>query len=516
MDRRHLLRSAAFAAPMLALGRGNAGAAAAKGMNVLLFLTDQERTIQHFPRGWEARNLPATRALRRNGVSFDNAFCPACMCSPSRASLLTGSFPAQHGVVDTLSFGHDVSEDQPLLPPDLPNLGSILAAAGYDVAYKGKWHVSKPLANPKDDEDWSSKDTEVYGFDRWNFPDAGGDASIPEMGGGRADHDRRFVEGEGRAEDGEEGVLQFLKRQARANRPFFLTVSLVNPHDVLAYPRRFPLSGYGAEWLRGEIDLPETWDEDLAAAGKPTAQVQLVGQLDRGLGPLKTPEEARNYLNFYGNLMRLADSYLARILRMLRKTGLLEDTLVIKTSDHGEMGLAHGGLRQKMFNVYEETLRVPLVYSNPRLFPRGRRADALVSHVDLLPTLTSLVGAVPPATVEWKGKDYSGLVPNPVAAPVQDHVVFTYDDLYCGQADILVGPPNRIAAIREERYKLARYYDGDGAESDQWEMYDLKADPLEKVNIAGPAHTPTIAQRKELDRLKKKLAEVETERLAPL
>jgi len=108
------------------------------------------------------------------------------------------------------------------------------------------------------------------------------------------------------------------------------------------------------------------------------------------------------------------------------------------------------------------------------------------------------------------------IVLNPAAAPVQDYVAFTYDDLYCGQADVLVGPPNRIAALREQRYKLARYYDGDGVEPDQWEMYDLKADPLERTNIAGPTHTPTAAQKAELARLKRKLAKVERERLRPL
>ena len=117
-------------------------------MNVILFLTDQERAIQHFPAGWEERNLPGMTRLRRHGLSFDRAFCNSCMCSPSRASLFTGYFPAQHGVVDTLSFGTRFSADEPVLPRDLPNMATVFEAAGYDVAYKGKWHLSKPLADP--------------------------------------------------------------------------------------------------------------------------------------------------------------------------------------------------------------------------------------------------------------------------------------------------------------------------------------------------------------------------------
>src|SRR6516165_6203118 len=97
------------------------------------------------------------------------------------------------------------------------------------------------------------------------------------------------------------------------------------------------------------------------------------------------------------------------------------------------MGLAHGGLRQKNFNFYEESLRVPLVYSNPQLYPEPRSSAALVSHVDLLPTLASLFGAPPRARANWQGVDYSSLVLDPSAKPVQDYIVFTYDDFQSGQ-----------------------------------------------------------------------------------
>src|SRR5207244_4217811 len=100
-----------------------------------------------------------------------------------------------------------------------------------------------------------------------------------------------------------------------------------------------------------------------------------------------TPQMKRNYLNFYGNLMRVSDAYLVKILDTLEALGLLDNTLVIATADHGEMGTAHGGLRQKNFNFYEETTRVPLIYSNPRLFKRPETNHSLVSHAAFLPTL---------------------------------------------------------------------------------------------------------------------------------
>ena len=162
---------------------------------------------------------------------------------------------------------------------------------------------------------------------------------------------------------------------------------------------------------------------------------------------------------------------------------------------------------------------MPLVFSNPRLFPEARASDALVSHVDLLPTLASLVEAPDAARAGWQGVDYSALlrVRDSAAAPVQDHIVFTYDDVRCAQNVVqLVPPPNRIVCIREARHKLARYYDGDGIEPDQWEMYDLENDPEERVNLAFPGSTLTAEQSAARERLTAKLREAEATRLRPL
>ena len=303
---------------------------------------------------------------------------------------------------------------------------------------------------------------------------------------------------------------------ARQQQPFFLVVSLVNPHDVLAYPRTWQDGGYDSDaWLAGEIELPETVDEQLVT--KPTAQQQFLQRVNAGLGPLRGAEDRRNYVNFYANLMKSADRALVQVLDTLQELNLLDDTLIVRTSDHGEMAMAHGGMRQKSFNVYEETLRVPLVFSNPRLFPEPRVSEALVSHVDLLPTLASLIEAPEDARAEWQGVDYSPLLLDPAAAPTQDYVVFTYDDIRCAQNVVqLVPPPNRIVSIREERYKLARYYDGDGVEDDQWEMYDLLEDPTEKVNLAHISYSASPEQDAVRERLTAKLADVVATRLQPL
>ena len=528
LKRRDLLRAGA-AIPAVVAAEGLIGADAKKknkknkkkgggrdysGMNVLLFITDQQRATMHFPAGWEEQNLPGMTRLKRNGLSFDRAFCSACMCSPSRATLFTGYFPAQHGVKYTLEEDMPSNQyPQVELPTNLPNLATVMKAAGYSVPYKGKWHLSKMTEN-----EWVPNDVNRYGFERWDPPDAGANQDIDQFGGGDPDNDGRFMNDAGDVDLGKEGVLEYLNSAAAQQQPFFLTVSLVNPHDVLAYPDTYndPGAGYDDSDLVGNIDLPPTVSEDLST--KPTAQQQLVTLLNFGLGPLPTDQMKRNYLNFYGNLMKESDAYLVQVLDTLEAKGLLDNTLIIQTSDHGEMGLCHDGMRQKNFNFYEETLRVPLTFSNPRLFPQAEQSNAMVSHVDFVPTMANLFNAPQSARAKWQGKDYSGVLRKPKKNKgPQKYVVFTYDDFQAGQPNgPYVQPPNHLTTIREGRYKLAKYYDVDGVVPEQWEMYDLKRDPNETVNIAAPSYKKNKKQRKEYNRLTKKLSQVEKSRLQPL
>ncbi len=482
-----------------------------EGMNVLVFMTDQQRAIQHFPRDWARRNMPGLTRLQQHGVNFENAFTNACMCSPARSTFMTGYFPAQHGVKYTLESSMPASQyPQVELDTGFKNLASVTDAAGYTPVYKGKFHCVKPANGST----WEPSDVNQYGFTRWDPPDAGANQSSPEEGGGYYDNDGRFINSQGTPQAGTEGAIQYLSTAAAKDQPFFMVVSLVNPHDVLSYPKNFAANGYDESWLLGDIGLPPTVNEDLST--KPTVQKQFL-RLFTASGPIPTPQMKRNYLNFYGNLMRSSDAYLMKILDTLASQRLLENTLVIATADHGEMGTAHGGMRQKNFNFYEETIRVPLVYSNPRLFPRGRTDRSLVSHVDFLPTLAGLVGAPSSARAPWQGVDYSARILGRTSRPPQDYTVFTYDDYQSGQpSGPYPTPPNHVVSIREQRYKLARYYDANGNVPDQWEMYDLKHDPIERVNLAYSGHRRTPAQEREYQRLRVKLAQVERTRLRPL
>lgn len=516
-------------------------------MNLMLILTDQERTPMWIPAGWEAANLPNTTRLKNNGLTFTHAFCATAMCSPSRNTLFTGLFPAQHHADSTLTEGFQQSATEHELDPSTPNLATCLAEAGYDVIYKGKWHMSHGVDGV--DGTYIEDDVSRYGFTGWDAPDAGGDTSIANFGGGTADNDERFMN----------DAKAFLQDRIvnPTGRPFCLIVSLINPHDVLGYPGLPPgatgtpayiAGGYDDSWLADTtpaIPLPPTVTEDLVSNYKPTAQAAIKAVMAAGLGVVATPQVQKNYLNFYANLMKKVDGQIGQLLAVFDDlgssgTGALNSTLIIRTSDHGEMGMCHGALRQKAFITYEETLRVPMIWSNPALYPTPQTTDAMVSHVDLLPTLCSLTGVPNWQSKNFAGIDYSSIVLDPAAPPVQDYVLFTFDDIYAAQDAATVPngaapPPNRIRMIRTADFKYARYFDGNGVVPDQQEFYDLRPTggdfnvvfglPLELNNLSiwaealRTANTvPTLAtpeQQAARTALMSQLNTLESTRLAP-
>ena len=136
-----------------------------KKPNIVLIITDQEREVMHWPDGWAEANLPARSRLLAHGLRFANAYCNSATCSPSRATLLTGLYPAQHGVKTLLQSDKPQNRAQsrlPVLPSHLPNLARIMEEAGYHVVYKGKFHLSRPVHYNqwKKRHDWSAADVD--------------------------------------------------------------------------------------------------------------------------------------------------------------------------------------------------------------------------------------------------------------------------------------------------------------------------------------------------------------------
>ena len=486
--------AAASTHPTVRPQRRTAGALPAQP-NILILITDQERHPQYWPADWAATNLPNRKRLADSGLTFQHAFCAASMCSPSRSTFFTGLYPEQHGVVDTLSFGGPASVDQPELPLDIQNMAKMLKSAGYAVQYRGKWHMSK---GANGSADLTPQDIAAYGFDGWVPPDAGQDANPANFGGGCPNNDQHYID----------QAVQFLQSPAATSQPWALIVSLVNPHDVLSYAQSWDSqAGDGSDCYNYKfqapgcfeqgISLPPTYDENLRRNYKPTAHAQTVEFLAAGLGPLLPAlHQPERYVNFYAYVQTFTDKQIGQLLDAF-PPDLLDETVIFRFSDHGEMGLSHGGLRQKMFNVYEEMLNVPLVVSNPVLFSQAAQTEALASLVDLMPTLATLAKVPDRNQWDFKGTDLMPVIldasqhpTNPTAA-VQDTVLFTFDDQNAGDTNPqkVVEQPNHIRCIRDSRYKYAVYFDPSGVEDQQYELYDLHEDPYELHNMADPANT---------------------------
>ena len=531
--------------------------------NIVLLITDQQRYPRHWPDDPSfVRDLaPNDAELARTGLSFRHGFTNTSMCSPARATLFTGVYPSRHGVTLTHTseglqpdpqngphvasnladllrkpgsprkrllkgFGRGVmrigpkSGNEPELPADIPNLATILRSAGYEVQYRGKWHLTHPGGG-----EWSEVDSQrlerEYGFAGWVPPDAGENAKAENFGGGNAGPLQA-----GWDEVYTRQVEEFLGG-ADLPEPFCLVVSLVNPHDVLGYPASYERGGYDvAEFRDLGIQLPPSIDEDLR--DKPSVHSIMQMGMTGYLGPLRDRQARLDYVNFYAYLQRVIDEKIGRVVGALGDAddpaSLRSRTVLVRISDHGEMGLSHGGLRQKAFNAYEETIRVPIVVSNPRLYPEPRETDAFAGLVDLVPTLAAIGGA--DVNGGLHGKDLSpvlahhaaehewlaGAKPSPT---VQDSMHFTYDDHQAGTAmQDVPGQPNRVRAVRDGRWKYGLYFDPNGKAPSEYELYDLDADPNEMKNLVGrlSGEAIDVVHAEPLEEMRERLAAAMAER----
>ena len=475
--------------------------------NIVLIITEQERAVMHWPEGWAEANLPARQRLQAHGLSFTHAYCNSATCSPSRASLLTGLYPAQHGVKTLLQDNKPQKVAQNrlnILSSQIPNLAHILEEAGYYVVYKGKFHLSRPVKYHKGEgrPRWSEADVAhmagAYGFHEWNPPDASDPKSLNDYGGGSINNDGRYVDGNGTAlgrkvhrdEAYEQSAVGFLNSY-RGDRPFCLIVSLVGPHDVQGYPGRgvkglglkplYARAGYDLDAFQYlPIDAPPTVAEDIST--KPSVHRESRRLFDLGLGACRTRRQQEIYARFYAYLCREVDGQILKVLDALDARGFTENTLIVRTSDHGELGMAHGAMREKFYNVYRETVNVPLIFSNPRLFPEAQETGALAALVDIVPTLASIAGVSDPERYGFQGRDLTPILADPTAS-VQDTVHFTAED-----DTWPVGAADCIRAIIEKDWKYAVYYDPFTGAPTEYEMYDLKHDPLEVTNLAHEDH----------------------------
>jgi arylsulfatase A-like enzyme len=468
LSRRSFLGQNLAAAAGLTLAAGSVRGAPERP-NVLLILVDQMR----LPRWTPLLRTPNIDRLSRSGVSFARHFVSASPCSPSRACLVTGTYTTQNKMFSNCDFveGHL----QPSLDPKIPTVGSIFRDAGYRTPYRGKWHLTRRA-------DRNKKDALIdYGFEGWRPPEAyfGGPpycgAAFDPMYASRA--------------------IQWLSDPDKKKDPWLMVCSLVNPHDICAWPRYYPQEKI--KEIKTEAP-PDNWTDDLS--GKPGCQLEYQKRYNSIAGPVDVSDGDawRRYLDYYIHCIEDVDQNVGRVLDALEKSGQRDKTIIAFTADHGEMGGSHR-LRTKGCFAYEEVMNVPLIFSWPGHLPQGVTTQALASNVDVAPTIAALAGV---SRVPYlAGKDLTPVLMDPASAAVQDHIVYHTDwevqfTINKSAADTAIFQnPAHVRAIRDREWKYA-YYFAPGREETEHELYNLKDDPLEMTNLASdPGYA---AKRKEL------------------
>ena len=475
-----------------------------KKPNIIVILTDQERYPIHWPEGFAEKNLSSSLRLKKHGLTFHRAYTSACECSPSRAVIESGEHYPTNKVYRTPPPQAGLPSEKELM-----DIGSLLKEkAGYDVVWKGKWHLSWAVDKGYN---WSEKDIahmqKQYALSGWNPPDAGNAIMVEEptaqgtmfqgltsLGGGYANNDGRYVQGITKDDLKQtpgfgESILDYLAKLGMVapaeRKPFCLFISLVNPHDVWVYPNSWKEAGYQQEeFTHLGIGLPANYADDLTT--KPSIQLKAREAYNKQ-ATLKDKDAEIEYVNFYAYLHKCVDAHLNTILDALEINGLLDSTIIIRTADHGELGLSHG-MREKAYTAYEEMIHIPLIISNPKMYPLPKTTESLYCHIDLMPTLAELAGIPNPSSY---GKGVS-IVPilKDASVSVQDSILFTYDDLFFLPTTT---PGSHIRAVREGDWTYAVYYSETGGDF-EYELYNLKNDPGQLVNLLHGAVSRENAQ----------------------
>lgn len=532
LSRRRFLQ--ATASGTLGIGLATASAQPASGgggparrYNIVFILVDQERYFRPGELPADLR-LPAREALQRRGTSFVNHRIASCVCTSSRSVLYTGRHIQHTRMFDNTNFPWMGS-----MSPEIRTVGHMLRDAGYYTAYKGKWHLTKEFETVNKlgmPTKIFTAEMEAYGFSDY-------------MGiGDIIAHTRG-----GYAHDGITAAMSVSwlrskgRELAQEGKPWFLAVNLVNPHDVmfydtdapgtpvqerrgLAHVARDPVDPlYAQQW---EFALPASHAQPLDAAGRPPAHRDFLRSHDALVGPIPNEEPRwRRRHNYYLNCMRDVDRSIAQVLAELEAAGLADDTIVILTSDHGDMDGAHQ-LHAKGAVAYREQNNVPLLVAHPA-YAGGRECRAVTSHADLAPTLVALTGVAPDrraAIVQGlPGRDLSGLLAAPGQASldaVREGALYCYNMLAYLDGDYLLkavahlqagGKPDQlkqagivpdlmkrgaVRSIFDGRYTFTRYFSPRQHNRpatlealhrfNDVELFDLQADPAEMNNLAAP------------------------------
>jgi arylsulfatase A-like enzyme len=510
--------------------------------NILIVMTDEERYPPPYEteavRTFRREHLSARESLRGRGVEFHRHYAGSSACLPSRTTLFTGQYPSLHGASQTDGLAKRNTDPAMsfLDPNSVPTLGDWFRAGGYQTHYRGKWHVShadlfvagthEGLMASNDDGERIADAIEAYrkadrldpfGFSGWIGREPHG-AAKSDCGAVR---DGVFAE----------QVVELFDELASSRRdgPWLAVASFVNPHDISFGPTGWDqILGFGPP----DDSVPEIAEAPSQADGftdRPACQEQFKAVWPQMLFDIP-PDLAYRRLYYY--LHKVVDQAIGRILEVLHESGLADDTIVVFTSDHGDVLGAHGGLIQKWYNAFDEAIRVPLLVAGPGVATPPGGITMPTSHVDVLPTLLGLAGIdIERASAgvaehhdevqPLPGRDLSALITGSSAAEsFASPLYFMTDDdvsrgstmanMFTGEPFEAVEFPSRVETViatlptgtdgADELWKLNHYFerldDWDAARGiprspfagpaadPQFELHNLTVDPEERRNRA--------------------------------
>lgn len=425
--------------------------------NFVFVLVDDLRFDELGCTGHPFAQTPHIDRLAREGVLFRNAFAATPLCSPSRATFLTGLYPHQHGIVDNTDRSA-ASHRLDTWPRRLHD------QAGYETAFIGKWHMG-------------NDDSPRPGFDHWvSFPGQGESLDPPININGRATRERGYI-----TDILSRHAVEFIRRVRAAAKPFcvYLAHKAIHPNVQQAADGSIQSFGTAEEFIVAErhrslyanAEIPRRGNYARPPVHKPALQRTLPGVAP--LSPATATDDAT--IRNRARMTKAIDEGVGEILAALQATGQLDDTVFVFTSDHGYFYGEHC-LNQERRLAYEEAIRIPLIIR----YPRGgaqvpRTVIDLVSSVDVAPTMLELAGLPSRIGRGSDGQSLAKWMQHGAKGPTRGamHIEYHSDRVFPRIRDM------GYRAVRTVRWKYIHYLHL----KDSDELYDLTSDPFEMVNL---------------------------------
>jgi N-acetylglucosamine-6-sulfatase len=439
-----------------------AAAASVTRPNFLFVLVDDLRFDEQRCTGHPFAATPNADRLAREGALFRNAFAVTPLCSPSRASFLTGQYPHTNGIVD--------NTDRSALSHRLITWPRLLHDAGYRTGFVGKWHMG-------------NDDSPRPGFDHWvSFPGQGESVNPVLNVNGRASRADGYI-----TDVLTDRAVEFL--EDRRGGPFclYLAHKAIHPNIQQANDGSIAHGGRAADFIfagrhrnlyAGRVP-PRRPNYARPPRNKPALEQSIPGVEPLSAATVTGDATILNRMR----MTKAIDEGLGRMIASLDKRRLLDDTVVVFTSDHGYFYGEHClGPERRL--AYEETIRIPLLVRYPRLFRRGVRRDDMALSIDIAPAMLALAGVAAPPGLEGR--------------PLLDNTA--RDAFLIEYYSDTVFPRIRkmgYRAVRTNRWKYIRYLEIEGAD----ELYDLARDPFELDNLAPAGGAPLEEMRQRMNAL---------------